>query len=277
MRLGTSCSNSTPPTTLASPPTTLAPPVDGSAQLSLPWPTGETWSLTGGPHPYATYSGSPTRSSLDFGGGSGNVSAARDGIARVDCKGSRVRIEHRDGWSTSYYHLANVPSNIDGQTIARGHPIGRISTSAGCGGTASGPHVHFTVYRNNAEVSLNGMAIGGWTVEQASENLQGCMRRIRDGARVCATGTMANDGTIGSGGGPAGPAGYTFCANEGQRCNLEPDCLRRSVRCFGRDPRCPPIDARPQVRSCTGSRCQCRVGARPAVVRRRCSWSESRA
>jgi hypothetical protein len=51
-----------------------APQGDGSAQLSLPWATGETVYLTGGPH-------ANLRQALDFSGGTRIVRSAREGVA----------------------------------------------------------------------------------------------------------------------------------------------------------------------------------------------------
>src|SRR5688500_18712653 len=73
----------------------LATGGDGSARLSLPWPTGEFWRLTGGPH---SEQGGRTRpwSAVDFqpeSGTRGKVRAARGGVVRRPCP-NLVLINH---------------------------------------------------------------------------------------------------------------------------------------------------------------------------------------
>ncbi|MBI3160497.1 MAG: peptidoglycan DD-metalloendopeptidase family protein, partial [Chloroflexi bacterium] len=197
---------------------------DGAALLSLPWATGQTWILTGGPHSNDG-TGRPW-SSLDFAvGGSGEVRAARDGIVYLDCA-NFVRINHSDGWQTGYYHLTGIVVS-NGQTVTRGQLLGYTSSATGCGGSATGAHVHFSLRRSGVKQEINGRDIGGWTVEEGSSEYRGCMVRISDGSRQCSTyqggsGSIYNNGTIGSGSGSGGggPSGYTHCANEGGRCNF---------------------------------------------------------
>ncbi len=169
---------------------------DGSAFLSLPWATGETWTLTGGPHSNDG-SGNHPWSALDFTGSSGQVRAARDGVAYLDCP-NFVRIVHADGWETGYYHLTNIAVS-NGQAISRAQLLGNISTQIGCGGSAMGPHQHFSLRKNGISQAVNGHDIGGWTVQEGVAEYQGCL--IKNGNTQCApSGQIYNDGTIGSGG-----------------------------------------------------------------------------
>jgi LasA protease len=133
------------------------------------------------------------------------VKPAREGIATIECGGARVRVEHADGWSTTYFHLDQVPNEINGQRVTRETRIGVMSTKSGsCGGYARGAHLHFTVYRYGKEVDLEGHDIGGWTISDVVSNnvWDGCLSR--DGQTVCANESSANaliynDGTVGSG------------------------------------------------------------------------------
>ena len=102
-----------------------------SSDLSLPWNTGETWSLLGGPHNWAAISGNPWNS-LDFTGGSGNVRAARGGVVHIPCGYGWAWIDHLDGWKTSYYHISIDPSIHDGAQVARGQLIGQIGKNQPC-------------------------------------------------------------------------------------------------------------------------------------------------
>ncbi len=171
---------------------------NGAASLSLPWATTETWRMTGGPH---SYTGARTRpwSSLDFAGPTPGVSAkvhaARGGTVVRPC-GNLVQIRHPDGWTTSYYHLKNIAVRA-GASVARGAFLGYTSTAAGCGGAATGPHVHFSLLRNGSYVNLRDHAIGGWRIEDGSSQYEGCL--VKDGVKKCAPrAAIYNDGSIGS-------------------------------------------------------------------------------
>ncbi|MGH2557522.1 MAG: M23 family metallopeptidase [Thermomicrobiales bacterium] len=152
---------------------------DGSAQLSLPWDPGLTWRF-GGPHPNG---GSSVWSSLDFypASGSGHVRAARGGIAYRPCA-NLVRIDHGGGLETNYYHLTSI-SVGNGQSVSRGTYLGYTSAGVGCGGYASGPHVHLWIEQNGQQVAIAGKDIGGWTVENGDAPYDGCM--VKDGVRKC--------------------------------------------------------------------------------------------
>ena len=171
----------------------LNPPsnMNDVAQLSLPWATGETWSFTGGPH------NSPRPwDALDFAGGSGQVRAARDGLASIPC-GNYVRIVHANGWESIYYHVANIA--VGNQNVTRGQFLGNASAQVGCGGSATGAHVHFGVRYNGVAQDINGHTIGGWTVQEGSSPYAGCL--TKNGATQCANTNdpIYNDGSSGSG------------------------------------------------------------------------------
>jgi LasA protease len=158
-------------------------------EFALPWASGTTWRLTGGPHSN-TGRGRPW-SSLDFAGphagGAYRVRAAAGGRVIRRCP-NLVEIRHGNGWSTSYYHLKSITVR-DGQRVSRGQLLGYTSTRAGCGGSASGSHVHFTIRRYGDPVSIVGLRIGGWTVRDGASQYYGCMvhgdeRRCAPGGRV---------------------------------------------------------------------------------------------
>ena len=130
--------------------------------LQLPFPTGTSQLLSGGPHGWSGYD--RPFSAVDIYGGNGDVRAARSGTARSICNGW-TRIIHDNGYSTDYYHLRNfqwrsgwVPTNAY---------LGEHGMTLCAGGSANGPHVHFAIRRYDANlngwyVPLNGNRIGGW-------------------------------------------------------------------------------------------------------------------
>lgn len=178
--------------------TPLGSPSSDSAALSLPWRAGKTWRLTGGPHSHTGRNAKPW-SALDFAGPRSGMSvkvlAARDGIVLRPCR-NLVQIRHSDGWTTSYYHLKTIAVRA-GQRVARGQQIGYTSTAAGCGGRATGPHVHFSVLRYGGYVDLDGFSIGGWRIRAAAYQYGGCM--AKGTAVECASsGRIYNTGSIGT-------------------------------------------------------------------------------
>lgn len=80
------------------------------------------------------------------------VIATHTGIARVYPGswpgGNFVRIENRDtGWSTAYGHLDTFVVS-DGQEVRRGTIIGTVGST----GYATGPHLHYEVWRQGVNV-----------------------------------------------------------------------------------------------------------------------------
>lgn len=76
------------------------------------------------------------------------------------------KIMHSDGWETAYYHLENTQTYSG--TVNQNDKIGVIANTeaeATCnGGAASGPHVHFWLRHNGANVAINGTLLAGWSV-----------------------------------------------------------------------------------------------------------------
>ena len=127
--------------------------------LMFPWPVGETWIFTQGPHD--AYNGA-----LDFGprtpGRSTWVVAPADGVVVATCGTSQVVMRLANGKSFGFYHLAGRPPNIYvGATVTRGTRLGHPGTGADCGGYAIGEHVHF--FRADP-APIAGEVVGGYTV-----------------------------------------------------------------------------------------------------------------
>jgi len=176
--------------------TTTQAASNGAAELSLPWKKGTTWRLTGGPH--SNNGGRRPWSSLDFAGPrpgmTVKVRAARGGIVVRPCA-NLVQVRHSGGWTTSYYHVKRIAVRA-GQRVARGAFLGYTSTRAGCGGRATGPHLHFALLRYGSYVNIRGHAIGGWTVREGSSQYRGCM--VKGSRKRCApSGSIYNTGAIG--------------------------------------------------------------------------------
>ncbi len=173
---------------------------DGSSQLSLPWAAGQTWTVTGGPH-NCCESDTTGRGALDFAGGNGQIRAAREGtVWRSPTCPNFIRVDHPDGWQTGYYHMPENSIQVwNGQSIGRGHYIGNQGALFGCGGSATGDHVHFSLRRSGTARSWHDIDLGGWNVRAGAAAYQGCMVRNYDGLTRCQWGAIPNEGMIGSG------------------------------------------------------------------------------
>lgn len=81
---------------------------------------------------------------LDLAGGQATARAAAAGeVVEVSLRvgyGNTVLIDHGNGWSTLYGHLAKASVSV-GQQITAGAAVGRVGKT----GFATGPHLHFEV------------------------------------------------------------------------------------------------------------------------------------
>ena len=89
------------------------------------------------------------------------VLSALPGAARVFMGswpgGNFVRVvDERSGWSVAYGHLDTV-AVADGQIVEAGAAIGTVGST----GMASGPHLHYEVWRGTENVDPTGL-IGCW-------------------------------------------------------------------------------------------------------------------
>jgi LasA protease len=143
--------------------------------MRLPWAIGQSWTLTGGPHESALQA-------VDLAGGDGHVLAARGGTLFVMCSSQKgwLRVAHDRGYSTDYYHLFNNRTD-NGATVAEGAFLGNIGTDVSCGGSATGPHVHFSLRQNGAYVESprTASANGRSTTDRRRTTVSRCTARRR--------------------------------------------------------------------------------------------------
>jgi murein DD-endopeptidase MepM/ murein hydrolase activator NlpD len=154
--------------------------------LSLPFAAGENWELTGGPHNALGNTAHPW-AAIDVTKSSGKVRAAADGVATylTSCP-NFVSISHGGGLSTTYYHLTNIQVT-NNQSVATGTYLGDVSTSAGCGGSASGPHTHFTTRINGSYQDITGLSFSGWSVTEGLYQYDGSISN-GVGSSTCSSG-----------------------------------------------------------------------------------------
>ncbi len=159
--------------------------------MSLPWATGQSWTVLGGPHAYDASSG--PWSSLDLAGGDQRVLAVRDGLAYTPCVGM-IRVLHPDGYASRYYHLWNHLW-ADGHQVSAGTHLGDTGTETGCGGAANSRHVHFSLMHNGNFVAIANHIIGKWLFRDGGAQYGGSA--LHGSRQVFVGGQVQNYGALG--------------------------------------------------------------------------------
>ena len=82
-----------------------------------------------------------------------------------------LTIDHGDGWSSYYTHLANIPDAVAtiGATVEYDTDLGNPSCYSACDPgvgppCATGRHVHFTLRKDGQGSAIVGQTVCGWTV-----------------------------------------------------------------------------------------------------------------
>jgi Peptidase family M23/FG-GAP-like repeat len=135
-----------------------------------------------------------------------------DGCSAV---GGYVRVDHGNGWDTTYYHLINIAVS-DGQLVSRGTTLGYTGESTACwGGQATAYHVHFSLWHvpsgsafslgsTSQEVDWGSYAgtneqIGDYIWTDGAQQYQGCALQVVTNSQTCWQNYLAqsiyNDGT----------------------------------------------------------------------------------
>jgi hypothetical protein len=152
----------------------LWPPTLVQPDLSLPWPRGETWYFTGGPH--GGWASGSAWAALDFAPRQGDtacyisdqwVTSMSDGLVARSSYGAVVVDLDGDGypgtgWAITYMHLDHRDRVAVGTLVKNGDPIGHPSCE---GGYVSATHLHIARSYNGRWVSADGITpfqIGGW-------------------------------------------------------------------------------------------------------------------
>lgn len=167
------------------------------------WGTAGVHGDSGSSRPY---------NAIDFWGGDARVLASRKGTAYKYCTNSRwpyIKLTHKNGWATGYYHTRNQANISNGQTLLEGAFIGNSGVELPCGGSASGDHVHWTLWKSGgAAEAVDNKLIGGWVWHEGSQPYSGYAER--NGKRVNA----GQSGLINYGHGKTPPPGDP-CTGEG--------------------------------------------------------------
>jgi murein DD-endopeptidase MepM/ murein hydrolase activator NlpD len=111
---------------------------------------------------------------IDFGAGTGTpIVAAGDGVVlearRWGGYGNWLRIRHSAGWDTGYGHISRyAPGVRPGMHVHQGQVVAYVGST----GLATGPHLHYEVWKNGQRVNPIGAKIPQGTVLAGAELAQ---------------------------------------------------------------------------------------------------------
>lgn len=173
---------------------------------ALPFPKGETWFLTTGPHGdgysngvrYAIDIAPPELGRLNgqcptdgsrlvidnrvvTASASGEVIAKGDDKNKNDLHHSEVRIKDKNGLTEIYIHLDNTKVKV-GDKVKQGDPLGNPSCEYPPQGKNTGPHVHVGLMKDGQAIPIDGVEIGGWTIHNGVDGKDGTM--TKDGEKT---------------------------------------------------------------------------------------------
>ncbi|MBM3514665.1 MAG: M23 family peptidase, partial [Alphaproteobacteria bacterium] len=92
---------------------------------------------------------------IDFGAATGTpIFAAGDGTIEIrgpnGAYGNYIRIRHYGGFATAYAHMSRFAKDVAvGKRVRQGQVIGYVGSS----GRSTGPHLHFEILKNAAQVN----------------------------------------------------------------------------------------------------------------------------
>ena len=168
----------------------LVPPDLVQPELRLPWESGHTWYLTGGPH--EGWGNGSDRAALDFVPGNellgcapsgewitaaapGLVLRSENGEVVVDLDGDGFE---QSGWTLLYLHVYAEGRVEAGAYAQRGQRIGHPSCE---GGVAEATHLHFARRYNGEWIPAGSgpapMVLSGWTAHEDVMPYDGTLTR----------------------------------------------------------------------------------------------------
>jgi LasA protease len=155
----------------------------------FPFPAGETWVFTGGPHtgwgtlmpwaaidfaPPAVVGGCISTNKQAVAVADGVVVRSETGVVMLDLDGDG---NERTGWNILYLHVAAIGRAPVGKLLKTGDPVGYPSCE---GGTATGTHVHVARKYNGEWIPADSVLqfnLEGWVVGAGSFPYQGTLTR----------------------------------------------------------------------------------------------------
>ncbi len=192
----------------------LAPP-PAQPPLLLPWPEGERWHFTGGPH--GGWGVATAWAAVDFAPPSnvgcgvapewvvaaapGVVTRSERGFVAVDLDGDSFE---GTGWALVYLHMATDGRVPVGTVVGAGDRIGHPSCE---GGRSTGAHLHLARKHDGRWLPAAGgpapLDLSGWTFEGGNREYDGSMHSLAGGQRNAVTSGRGGPSDVVSDNGPA--------------------------------------------------------------------------
>jgi hypothetical protein len=165
--------------------------------LDLPWPKGDLWFYTSGPHggwgegsawaavdfvPDEGYLGCATAKSWSTAAAPGLVIESDDGRVLIDLDGDG---HPQTGWVLLYLHLASYERVQVGARVERGDHIGHPSCEGGFGNAS---HLHFARIYNGEWIAADGplpMILSGWRIASTGQSYNGTATRGDQTREAC--------------------------------------------------------------------------------------------
>jgi LasA protease len=175
--------------------------------LALPFDRGETWTLTGGPHPI--WGDNTPWGALDIAPPGVPGCAQSEKWARAVANGVVVRSNDNSvvldldgdgfegtGWVLFYFHVADRDRIAAGTVVKTGDPLGHPSCE---GGVATGTHVHIGRKYNGEWIPADGIVpgvvpfdLGGWVAQKGALAYGGRLMRLGRWVEACVCSTQQN-------------------------------------------------------------------------------------
>jgi len=174
-------------------PWSCEPHIPGSLRqptMSLPFTSGKTWALTGGPHtgwgqgdpwaaldfaPPSLTSGCEITSEWAVATAPGIISRSEPGLVELDLDGDG---DSRTGWVLLYLHLGTQDKIAAGQEVETGGQLGHPSCE---GGESTGSHIHIARKYNGEWIPAAGVIpfnLSGWIAQAGSSEYLGSLTRF---------------------------------------------------------------------------------------------------
>lgn len=181
---------------------------------ALPFPKGETWFLTAGPHEdgysngvkYAIDIAPPevvnctpgARIALEnrtvTASASGKVTLVGNDNNREDPNHSMVDVKDKQGLTERYIHLDHTKVK-KGDKVKQGQALGDPSCEFPPGGANTGIHVHVGLMKDGQAIPIDGAVVGGWTIHDGVNGKDGTMTKDGEKTRTADKGRFGENST----------------------------------------------------------------------------------
>jgi murein DD-endopeptidase MepM/ murein hydrolase activator NlpD len=179
--------------------------------LRLPYPDGELWYFTGGPH--GGWGDQSAWAAVDFApkdtanscipSRQWAVAAASGKILRVEHGRVMLSLDNNDfqgkGWTLLYLHMATTGRVSPGATVNAGDRIGHPSCE---GGDSEASHVHLARLYNGQWIGIDAMPLilSGWKVSAREQDYEGTIARGNEMREACNCRDDPRNGIVADGG-----------------------------------------------------------------------------